>query len=801
MIRALLTRLGVTAAVGALTVAGLAAPAAAQAAGRGTVQGTFTTAGGAVIAGAYIQIWDENFTLKDGNSDRNGRFTITNVPAGPIKVKFHSGGNEQWAHHARDIETATLFTLEPNATLTVDETLLPTGSIGGTVTEANGDVSTYYAAVVHPVDGDGAEFFAYPDETGRWSADVLPGRYTVSFERDATEQWAFGQSDPAAAAVVTVRAGEATDVSDTFLPTGSLGGTLTTAGGEPLAGANVVLHRPYVEGSDRPDAWVTDTFTDETGAYQFAGALPGDYRISFTTDGDAPRQWLADTINPRRAQLYRVTAGAATTADGRQMRPGVLRGTLTDSAGAPLAGYFVGASLDDPDNYEQLETTTRADGTWTLPTVYPGDYLVTFQNSASGRAQWAYGRTSPESAARILVTSGATTTVDDTWLPGATLVVNPVDAATGAPVTDGFCVELETADARQCVDQGPLTFADLAPGRQTISVRMAESSRYLPSERQDVTLVAGQTTTTSVPVQLGGRVAITVTDADGRPVRRTCFILIEPGTGGPGDGYGNCTDGNGKVSTQAEKPGTYQLFAVAPDGYGHQWVGADGGTGDQRAAARVVVRAGRTIKAPEVRLDRPGTIAGTVTGADGAPVASADVSITAWGYGVGPSFHEVADAQGRYEIGRLGPYAWPLSFTAAGYPRQWSGNTGNRFQAQAVAVTTGGRATYDMALKRSSTLTGRVSVVPGAPDSSWRIEAFNAVTGDVMGVADRSDDGDGTYEMPVAGGQTVQIGWDVADEQTWQSGWWENATDRASAAKVSVPKDRTKKLDLVIGRP
>jgi hypothetical protein len=39
------------------------------------------------------------------------------------------------------------------------------------------------------------------------------------------------------------------------------------------------------------------------------------------------------------------------------------------------------------------------------------------------------------------------------------------------------------------------------------------------------------------------------------------------------------------------------------------------------------------------------------------------------------------------------------------------------------------------------------------------------------------------------------------EEGFWQDGWYDNATDPASATKVSVPQTGSKKLNLVVGRP
>jgi hypothetical protein len=121
------------------------------------------------------------------------------------------------------------------------------------------------------------------------------------------------------------------------------------------------------------------------------------------------------------------------------------------------------------------------------------------------------------------------------------------------------------------------------------------------------------------------------------------------------------------------------LFAIAPGRYGHQWVGKHGGTGDQKAAAHIVVKPGKTVTAPAVLLDPAGTVTGVVTGSDGKPVANGYAAFSAWG-DAGPGWDTGTNQNGRYTLGKLGPYAWPLLFGGGIDPRQWSGNVANRFQ-------------------------------------------------------------------------------------------------------------------------
>jgi hypothetical protein len=156
-------------------------------------------------------------------------------------------------------------------------------------------------------------------------------------------------------------------------------------------------------------------------------------------------------------------------------------------------------------------------------------------------------------------------------------------------------------------------------------------------------------------------------------------------------------DGNATV-TLREGGGEYQLFAWpnTADGYGAQWVGRNGGTGDQRRAAWVRVPDGGTAVSPVVRMDPAGTISGTVTHPDGTPVNLGRVAIGQELFFVGGGQGWVPiDEDGAYTIDVLGPYSWPLHFSLAAYPLQWSGQVATRHRAERIPVTAGETTAYD----------------------------------------------------------------------------------------------------------
>jgi hypothetical protein len=625
------------------------------------------------------------------------------------------------------------------------------------------------------------------DDAGAFHAQVPAGDYHVSFSWDAATQWAYQQVDENSADTITVAAGQTVEVDDHKLPSGTVSGHLTAADGSPLAGVRVTLHHDYEQ-----VGWAT---TDDNGDYSFGETIARDgYTVSFANGGSD--QWVPGASDQSKARQFTVTAGAQTTVDDTQLATGRMQGRLVGADGSAESGYQVNVTFDDENAAITYNATTDANGEWSVDGIFPGNYRVSFVSPDFRRTQWAYGAGSAAGAKLFAVAAGVPVVVDDTWLAPAQLVVKAVDATTGAPVSN-FCVWVNTPnDASDCTTGSQDTLGGLPGGSFDLQVTPDSSGYYLITSQIPVSLTAGQTTTVTVPLTLGGKVAFSAADhATGKPVADTCGLLKVIGQGGLGDGYGDCTDSTGKkVTDNPMTAGTYELFAIAPGNYGHQWVGKNGGTGDQKAAARIVVKPGQTVTAPPALLDPAGTVTGLVTGSDGKPVTSGDVAFSAWGE-AGPAWDTSISSTGRYTLGKLGPYAWPLLFHGGNDPRQWSGGVANRFQAAGVRVTAGGTTTYNANLIRGATLKGTVTAT--TPVDGWRILTYNAATGDEMGVLDSSAAGPGdAYALQVTGGAQAKIGWSSFTGDSDTTGYYNGATSLATATKVAIPAHGSKTVNL-----
>jgi hypothetical protein len=550
----------------------------------------------------------------------------------------------------------------------------------------------------------------------------------------------------------------------------ALTGTLTDPSGRPVASAFVTVEN--IDGSAQY------TYTDDHGAYA-ADVTAGTYRVSF--GWKSLTQWAHQQVSADRAATFTVTAGETVRVDDRLLATGAVSGHVTKPDGTALYGSEVTLRRDgEPVSYAYADENGR----YAFEGVLPGDYQVAFQwETALHHVPGTF-----------TVAADATTTVDGVLPPDTTLVVKAVDSVTGEPVGD-FCVEAWALDAPVCGDAAGVTLAGLSAGTARFNVEATGSAYYVAQRGLTATLPANRTTTVTVPLVLGGQVAVTATDrVNGQTVEDVCYTLRAIGR--PENVASGCTGATGAGMLGAPvAAGTYTVFVRAPGDYGHQWLGRSGGTGDQKQAARIVVKPGRTTKAPAVRLDRAGSITGVVTGTDGAPLKGIGVHYQANAdFGSGEPGGVRTDADGRYVVGHLGPYAWPLLFSLSpDYPYQWSGNAGNRFQAFRIPVTAGGSSSYDIKLSKGSTLRG--TITPGSREV--RLLAHNAVTGDLVGVFHGWDGQNNVtaYQIPLIGGQQVKLQWNLyagGNTGSWHAG----ATDISTATKVTIPASGVKKLDL-----
>ena len=762
----------------------------------GTISGHLTDGGSpnSDSAGSpipYTQVvlydldWGWHATTTTGEA---GEFTLSDVPAGDYKLGFLLPGMvNQYAHQKLDFEAADIISVVAGAQTTVNEEVIPHGSLAGQVTTSTGEPAAFtYVLVYGGSQGYDLVGQTGADAEGRFRLPYMPpGTYRVEFRVGGElgpAQWAHQARSQDQAALIEVTAGARTTLDETLLPMGAIAGHLTDAG-QPVPGAFVNLH----------DVDTGETFlayTDEDGAYRVP-AFPGTFKVEFRLSDDLV-QWAHQKTTEESANTFVVTAGADTVVDEQLLPFGTVSGHLTDAGGNPVGGANVEISNEETFQYAYTDDTGAYQAR-----VFPGQYRVRF--STDTQAQWAHGKTSAGAADLITVTGGQTAVVDDAMLVPGSLQVTATDSVTGAAIST-FCVAANDAiTVHACTTNGTATIDAAGPGTYELSTYIDADTDYQTHTTPGVQVRSGELTTVAVKLRRGATIKVTARDAKtGAPVANACLDLVLPDRPSTlGGGVRGCTDASGKVTVRPLDAGTVNPFIWARDGvHGHQWVGANGGVGKQAAAKQLTLRNGVTTSLT-VNLDRSGAISGVITDkATHQPIEQAIASLASNNDGSGGSSGLTAtDAHGRYTISDLGPYDWTLFFRKFGYASQWSGGGTNRLIADTVKVKVGRTTSYNVALRTGTKVTGKVVGRDGQPVQA-RIIAVNALTHDDMVSADTGPDG--VYQMRVLGPQLVKLQWIAFDEDLDNQGWFRNAVDFAHATTVLIPADGTKTVNVPV---
>lgn len=218
------------------------------------------------------------------------------------------------------------------------------------------------------------------------------------------------------------------------------------------------------------------------------------------------------------ALVLPAVAGATTT-------PGRIDGIVTaEVGGKPIEGISVCAEPFIATGEGSYECdTTRADGTFEIDGLKPGEYLVEFWPQKLNYA-WQYydGAHTHEAATPVTVTSGAATSgIDAALEPEATISGLVTVAATGLPVYGvEVCAGIVGGESGGCAvtgTDGTYTIERLAAGEYEVFFNTEETEQNLLSEKYPggpVTVSKGQPVTgIDVALKTGGQILGTVRSA------------------------------------------------------------------------------------------------------------------------------------------------------------------------------------------------------------------------------------------------------------------------------------------------
>ena len=151
----------------------------------GTVAGHLTDNGNA-MPDIPVGLYDLDFAFVASTvTAGDGAFSFADVAPGSYKIGFNLPGFiEQFVHHKLSFDEADQVTVVAGETTTVEETVVPHGSLRGRVTNSDGTAFAGPHVVARADDG----FFiaqANGDFDGNYSLPILPpGTYRVSFQHD-----------------------------------------------------------------------------------------------------------------------------------------------------------------------------------------------------------------------------------------------------------------------------------------------------------------------------------------------------------------------------------------------------------------------------------------------------------------------------------------------------------------------------------------------------------------------------------------------------------------------------------------
>ncbi|MFG1868010.1 carboxypeptidase regulatory-like domain-containing protein [Micromonospora arborensis] len=656
-----------------------------------------------------------------------------------------------------------------------------TGAVSGRLTTSTGTPAAEALVQVYPAGDYASVGYTYTDAEGNYTiTDLSTGSYTVGyFTSSQPEQYHHQKSHLWDADPIAVTAGATTTVDEQLSATGTIAGRIVDTAGRPVPDLNISAND--IDANN----WAGGR-TDEDGRFTMT-ALPGRYRVSFNpVEGSYQTQYVPGSLDEVDAAVFDVRADTQIEVNDTALPVGGLAGRFTTAAGAPLANADV--SVNTVNSHSGAWTQTDANGEFTVQLIQ-GSYIVGLY--AGERQQYYRGKLTSMEADHVEVRGGQQTRITDSLLGTGSVTVQAVDSVTGAPIAN-FCAQSVCSNGT-----GTVTVTDLPQGSHTIYLD-APDRLHFSRERAGVKVKANRDTKLTVKLRPGAVISTTIVDRQsGAPVADVCLDTFLPKQASLRDGYGDCSDRNGRIQVGPLTAGSYKLFAVPQsDTYGRQWVGANGGTGDERQAIAVSATAGQVVTGPQVRLDRAGTVTGTVTDPSGKPVPDAGVSVLTGHPGVGAQ-DATTDEHGVYTLERLGPYAWPVVVWAYPYASVWSGDKTSRFTATPVTVTAGAAATNNVQLEQGVELTGTFRTPDGTPFTSGHIIARSVDTGDIAGNGWLSE---GQFNIRLKGPQRIFFTYNTSlGEKQFDGRYLVTQPDGTrKVARFSVPASGSMSVELVV---
>uniref|UniRef100_UPI0018CC17A0 fibronectin type III domain-containing protein n=5 Tax=Microbacterium TaxID=33882 RepID=UPI0018CC17A0 len=270
---------------------------------------------------------------------------------------------------------------------------------------------------------------------------------------------------------------------------------------------------------------VASATTAGDGTYRTPALADGTYTVRFVNwNGLYVEEWWKDATTSTSATKISVAGKPVTAVDASMRLGGVIIGSVLNADGDPLAGATVGlATLPDTGigafiapltqmfgatpggTILDVETTTDADGTYTLPPVEAGSYGLYVYSPTTGTT-WFDGKKTLSEADAVEVSAGGTVSVP---LQLRALASEEEPRTPEQSISDEFTIQRQPADVT-VTDGETATFRAAASGATAPTIRWEKRK----SGASAFTTIAGATDST---------LALTGTLADSGTAFRAVF--------------------------------------------------------------------------------------------------------------------------------------------------------------------------------------------------------------------------------------------------------------------------------------
>ena len=459
-------------------------------------------------------------------TDAGGNYEIGGLAAGSYRVTFNDWADEVYVPQTYsnipgnavwDYGTAIPL-LEGGTASNINAVLDEYASLGGIVTQADG-LTPISGVWIHLMNGGEIERSDRTDATGAYGfSQLYPGDYKVVAKPSASSgflgEWYDngglyipGQdTPPAEAAIVSLASGEdRTEVNFALDPAGRISGTLTASNGTLIVGGRV-------KANNITHGLVNETTTDEFGAYELRGLLPGTYALKAAAD-DYRDEWWLDAAHEDAATSFAVTSGDDLSFDfalQRGQSPALVEVRCDPEANAAVYLDYQATTNVTPAVLDIGEAAGEAAshpvwvGGWAV-----APHVITLKKDGSPRPapQLACALEAETVSWTIDMTSGASGSVSIATTPeGAEVFIDYADVADGVT---------------------PLVVGNLAPGSHTILLKKAG---YLQPRPIEACVEAGATNEIAIPLTSTNSTDRVIVDVRSIPPTAAIYVDYLPGT-------------------------------------------------------------------------------------------------------------------------------------------------------------------------------------------------------------------------------------------------------------------------------